>query len=219
MLISISGAMFFDMTYNEKRCLIEDVPTESQFTWKYSVQMYDELSERFIATSAGFGMHVTVLQKNDDYPILDKNYGSIGKFVYTTRKNGPHKVCLTSNSTNWYAQNLGREYGRLRIKLSKHIGVQAQDLVDSQDDAFFTYTDKDKVTNLQFETMKVKERNNQIERELTDHKRREKYFREISDDTNSAILFYALLQILTLLIMGTWQVYNLKNFFLSKKLV
>ena len=60
MLISISGAMFFDMTYNEKRCLIEDVPTESQFTWKYSVQMYDELSERFIATSAGFGMHVTV---------------------------------------------------------------------------------------------------------------------------------------------------------------
>uniref|UniRef100_A0A665VZ75 Transmembrane emp24 domain-containing protein 11-like n=1 Tax=Echeneis naucrates TaxID=173247 RepID=A0A665VZ75_ECHNA len=48
---------------------------------------------------------------------------------------------------------------------------------------------------------------------------KEEVFRQISEDTNSKVLWWAVVQTLTLLSVGFWQMKRLKDFFIAKKLV
>uniref|UniRef100_A0A8C6YLM8 Transmembrane emp24 domain-containing protein 11-like n=1 Tax=Nothoprocta perdicaria TaxID=30464 RepID=A0A8C6YLM8_NOTPE len=48
---------------------------------------------------------------------------------------------------------------------------------------------------------------------------REENFRKISEETNSNILWWAILQTLILISVGIWQIKSLKDFFIAKKLV
>lgn len=48
---------------------------------------------------------------------------------------------------------------------------------------------------------------------------KEESFRQISEDTNSKVLWWALIQTFILLSVGFWQIKRLKDFFIAKKLV
>lgn len=48
---------------------------------------------------------------------------------------------------------------------------------------------------------------------------KEEVFRQISEDTNSKVLWWAVVQTLILLSVGFWQIKRLKDFFIAKKLV
>ena len=74
--------IFFDIELHEKRCFLDDVPQETQMIWTYNVKSLDEISQKWIDTPAGFGMHVEVTQKNEQYPILEKNYGGSAKVQF-----------------------------------------------------------------------------------------------------------------------------------------
>uniref|UniRef100_A0A3Q2P215 GOLD domain-containing protein n=1 Tax=Fundulus heteroclitus TaxID=8078 RepID=A0A3Q2P215_FUNHE len=48
---------------------------------------------------------------------------------------------------------------------------------------------------------------------------KEELFRQISEETNSKVLWWAVVQTFTLLSVGFWQMKRLKDFFIAKKLV
>ncbi|XP_042274225.1 transmembrane emp24 domain-containing protein 11-like [Thunnus maccoyii] len=48
---------------------------------------------------------------------------------------------------------------------------------------------------------------------------KEETFRQISEDTNSKVLWWAVVQTSILLSVGFWQMKRLKDFFIAKKLV
>lgn len=48
---------------------------------------------------------------------------------------------------------------------------------------------------------------------------KEESFRQISEDTNSKVLRWAVIQTVILLSVGFWQMKRLKDFFIAKKLV
>ncbi|XP_052470372.1 transmembrane emp24 domain-containing protein 11-like [Carassius gibelio] len=48
---------------------------------------------------------------------------------------------------------------------------------------------------------------------------REEKFRQMSEDTNGNVLWWAIIQTSILLSVGIWQMKNLKNFLIEKKLV
>lgn len=48
---------------------------------------------------------------------------------------------------------------------------------------------------------------------------REEKFRKTSEETNSNILWWAIVQTLILISVGIWQIKSLRDFFISKKLV
>uniref|UniRef100_A0A672KJF5 GOLD domain-containing protein n=1 Tax=Sinocyclocheilus grahami TaxID=75366 RepID=A0A672KJF5_SINGR len=48
---------------------------------------------------------------------------------------------------------------------------------------------------------------------------REEKFRQMSEETNGNVLWWAIIQTSILLSVGIWQIKNLKNFLIEKKLV
>lgn len=66
-------------------------------------------------------------------------------------------------------------------------------------------------------TMTVMSQNTNVPSSLLQEK--EESFRQISENTNSKVLWWALMQTFILLAVGFWQMKRLKEFFIAKKLV
>ncbi len=54
---------------------------------------------------------------------------------------------------------------------------------------------------------------------FTCNQEREEKFRQMSEETNGNVLWWAIIQTSILLSVGVWQMKNLKNFLIEKKLV
>ncbi|XP_068797138.1 transmembrane emp24 domain-containing protein 11 isoform X2 [Struthio camelus] len=78
---------------------------------------------------------------------------------------------------------------------------------------------KDKVNEVNFRMEHLIEQIQHISKEQNYEREREENFRKISEQTNSNILWWAIVQTLILISIGIWQIKSLKDFFIAKKLV
>ncbi|CAG5112486.1 Oidioi.mRNA.OKI2018_I69.chr2.g6698.t1.cds [Oikopleura dioica] len=195
---------------DDPRCLSIEAAAESKVDWTYVFEERDQKTREWVLTKEKQGVHIEVTPKGDEYPLLSKSYSGKGKFVYTTQKHGMHTICFSP-------AKLQEE--NIRLTLSRKIGAFENEEIIAEIDDFFHFSEAEKVTNLQFEFGKTKNRVDQILKELNYQRSREGDFREISQEVNDAVLKFAFIQVLVLVILGGWQIYNLKSFFLSKKLV
>ena len=69
------------------------MPKETMMTGKYHAKLVTMAVGIITDTDAGLGMLVKVYDP-DKKIILDKVYGSRGKFAFTTHKPGNHKMCF-----------------------------------------------------------------------------------------------------------------------------
>ncbi|KAG7251378.1 hypothetical protein CRUP_034270 [Coryphaenoides rupestris] len=58
-----------------------------------------------------------------------------------------------------------------------------------------------------------------ITRQQEYQREKEEAFRQISEETNSNVLFWAVVQTVILLSVGFWQITRLKDFLIAKKLI
>ena len=86
----------------------------------------------------------------------------------------------------------------IRLTLSRKIGAFENEEIIAEIDDFFHFSEAEKVTNLQFEFGKTKNRVDQILKELNYQRSREGDFREISQEVNDAVLKFAFIQVLSL---------------------
>lgn len=110
----------------------------------------------------------------------------IVKFVYTTATHGMHTICFAP------AKLAERN---IRLTLSRKIGAFENEEIVAEIDDFFHFSEKAKVTNLQFEIGKTKNRVDQIVKEMNYQRSREGDFREISQKVNDAVLKFSFLQV------------------------
>ncbi|XP_009891613.1 PREDICTED: glycoprotein 25L-like, partial [Charadrius vociferus] len=78
---------------------------------------------------------------------------------------------------------------------------------------------KDKVNEVNFRLEHLIEQIHHISKEQNYEREREEKFRKTSEETNSNILWWAIVQTLILVSIGIWQMKSLRDFFISKKLV
>ncbi|NWZ10189.1 TMED4 protein, partial [Agelaius phoeniceus] len=64
----------------------------------YRTQLWDKQSESFLPSTPGLGMHVEV-KDPDGKVVMSRQYGSEGRFTFTSHTPGEHQICLHSNST------------------------------------------------------------------------------------------------------------------------
>ncbi|XP_059963683.1 transmembrane emp24 domain-containing protein 4 [Mesoplodon densirostris] len=198
--------LYFHIGETEKRCFIEEIPDETMVIGNYRTQMWDKQKEIFLPSTPGLGMHVEV-KDPEGKVVLSRQYGSEGRFTFTSHTPGDHQICLHSNSTRM-ALFAG---GRLRVHLDIQVGEHANNYPE--------IAAKDKLTELQLRARQLLDQVEQIQKEQDYQRYREERFRLISESTNQRVLWWSIAQTVILILTGIWQMRHLKSFFEAKKLV
>ncbi|XP_005396718.1 PREDICTED: transmembrane emp24 domain-containing protein 4 [Chinchilla lanigera] len=198
--------LYFHIGETEKRCFIEEIPDETMVIGNYRTQMWDKQKEAFLPSTPGLGMHVEV-KDPDGKVVLSRQYGSEGRFTFTSHTPGEHQICLHSNSTRM-ALFAG---GKLRVHLDIQVGEHANNYPE--------IAAKDKLTELQLRARQLLDQVEQIQKEQDYQRYREERFRLTSESTNQRVLWWSIAQTVILILTGIWQMRHLKSFFEAKKLV
>ncbi|NXL97464.1 TMD11 protein, partial [Tyrannus savana] len=196
----------FHIGEREEKCIIEDLPSDTLVFGNYKVQRWDTHKHGFLESAPGLGMYVTV-STPDDEVLLSKLYGPQGTFSFTSHLSGEHIICFQSNSTRLLAFAGSKLRFHLDIRVGEHFldesAVQAKEKVDE--------------VNVRLEHLI--EQIQHVSKEQDYEREREEKFRKTSEETNSNILWWAIVQTLTLISVGIWQIKSLRDFFIAKKLV
>ncbi|KAM9266385.1 transmembrane emp24 domain-containing protein 4 [Morus bassanus] len=198
--------LYFHIGETEKRCFIEEIPDETMVIGNYRTQLWDKQSESFLPSTPGLGMHVEV-KDPDGKVVLSRQYGSEGRFTFTSHTPGEHQICLHSNSTRM-ALFAG---GKLRVHLDIQVGEHTNNYPE--------IAAKDKLTELQLRARQLLDQVEQIQKEQNYQRYREERFRMTSESTNQRVLWWSIAQTIILILTGIWQMRHLKSFFEAKKLV
>ncbi|XP_068030704.1 transmembrane emp24 domain-containing protein 4 isoform X1 [Anomalospiza imberbis] len=163
--------LYFHIGETEKRCFIEEIPDETMVIGNYRTQLWDKQSEAFLPSTPGLGMHVEV-KDPEGKVVLSRQYGSEGRFTFTSHTPGEHQICLHSNSTRM-ALFAG---GKLRVHLDIQVGEHTNNYPE--------IAAKDKLTELQLRARQLLDQVEQIQKEQNYQRYREERFRMTSESTN-----------------------------------
>ncbi|EAW84967.1 transmembrane emp24 protein transport domain containing 9, isoform CRA_b [Homo sapiens] len=184
-LATRGSALYFHIGETEKKCFIEEIPDETMVIGNYRTQLYDKQREEYQPATPGLGMFVEV-KDPEDKVILARQYGSEGRFTFTSHTPGEHQICLHSNSTK-FSLFAG---GMLRVHLDIQVGEHANDYAE--------IAAKDKLSELQLRVRQLVEQVEQIQKEQNYQRWREERFRQTSESTNQRVLWWSILQTLIL---------------------
>uniref|UniRef100_A0A8P4G5B6 Si:ch211-255i20.3 n=1 Tax=Dicentrarchus labrax TaxID=13489 RepID=A0A8P4G5B6_DICLA len=191
----LAAAMYFDLGEQEEKCIIEEIP-EDMLPWDLKTFTH----------SPHFGVTVTVRDPNHEV-LMTKRYGKFGKFTFTAHASGQHYLCFQTNSTRFAV------FAGERLKL--HLDVQMGEHSINPN----TEKTKDNMETLENSLSHLIDQMMYIARQQEYQREKEEVFRQISEETNSKVLWWAVVQTSILLSVGFWQMKRLKDFFIAKKLV
>ncbi|XP_026186646.1 transmembrane emp24 domain-containing protein 11 isoform X2 [Mastacembelus armatus] len=199
----LAAAMYFDLGEQEEKCIIEEIPEDMLVSGYFLLEPWD--SKSFIH-SPQLGVTVTVRDPNHEV-LMSKRYGAFGKFTFTSHSSGQHYLCFQTHSTR-FAVFAGE---RLKLHLDVQMGEHSTDPN--------TERTKDNMKNLENSLSYLIDQMMYITRQQEYQREKEEIFRQISEDTNSKVLWWAVVQTSILLSVGFWQMKRLKDFFIAKKLI
>ncbi|KAL6117238.1 uncharacterized protein ACO6RY_15067 [Pungitius sinensis] len=199
----LAAAMYFDLGEQEEKCIIEEIPEDTLVTGHFLLEPWDL---KAISHSPRFGVTVTVRDPNTEV-LMSKRYGKFGKFTFTAHASGQHYLCFQTNSTR-FAVFAGE---RLKLNLDVQMGEHP---IDHNNDKT-----KNNMEILENSLRHLIDQMMYITRHQEYQREKEEQFRQISEDTNGKVLWWAVVQTSVLLSVGFWQMKRLKDFFIAKKLV
>ncbi|KAH0629938.1 hypothetical protein JD844_012432 [Phrynosoma platyrhinos] len=135
-MVSPGRALYFHLGETERKCFIEEIPDETMVIGNYRTQLFDKQREEYLPATPGLGMFVEV-KDPDEKVVLSRQYGSEGRFTFTSHTPGEHQICLHSNSSK-FSIFAG---GMLRVHLDIQVGEHANDYAE--------IAAKDKLSELQ----------------------------------------------------------------------
>ncbi|XP_057706880.1 transmembrane emp24 domain-containing protein 11 [Corythoichthys intestinalis] len=201
--LTLAAAMYFDLGEQEERCIIEEIPEDVLVTGYFLLQPWDLKSSTH---TPHLGVTLTVRDPSHEV-LMTKRYGIFAKFTFTAHESGQHFLCFQTNSTRFSV------FAGERLKL--HLDVQiGEHVMNPKDDRA-----KDNLKTLEYGLQHLIDQMVYITKQQDYQREKEELFRQISEDTNSTVLWWAVVQISLLILVGFWQMKRLKDFFIAKKLV
>ncbi|XP_026212983.1 transmembrane emp24 domain-containing protein 11 [Anabas testudineus] len=201
--LMLATAMYFDLGEQEEKCIIEEVPEDMLVTGFFLLEPWDLNT---FTHSPHLGATVTVRDSNYEV-LMSKRFGKFGKFTFTAHTSGQHYLCFQTNSTRFAV------FAAEKLKL--HLDVQmGEHSIDHSTDKT-----KDSMKILEDSLSHLIDQMTYITKQQEYQREKEEVFRRISEDANSKVLWWAVVQTSILLTVGLWQMKRLKDFFIAKKLV
>ncbi|KAI0367016.1 hypothetical protein BV20DRAFT_971117 [Pilatotrama ljubarskyi] len=197
-----ANALHFYLDTNEKRCFIEELPTDTVVEGHYRALEWSETEQRYVE-NPNLGILVEVDELETGHNVVKTRGPSDGRFTFTSHDSGDHSICLSSNyGTSWFTNT------HIRLYLDIVVGTTKPD----------TEHDRSHVSELSQKLRDLNMKLEDIRREQQYQREREAAFRDLSEDTNSRAVWYTLAQIGVLIATCVWQLRHLRRFFEDRKM-
>lgn len=201
-LVATTNALHFYLDTNEKRCFIEELPSDTVVEGHYRAVEWSDKEQQYVENPE-MGILVEVDEMDTGHNVVKTRGPPDGRFTFTSHESGDHSICLSSNyGTSWFAST------HIRLYLDIVVGHTKAD----------PEHDRSHVSEL---SSRLRDLNNKLEdirREQQYQREREASFRDLSEDTNSRAVWYSIIQILVLVGTCAWQLRHLKRFFEDRKM-
>lgn len=200
-LFSLANALHFYLEANEKRCFIEELPSDTIVEGAYRALEWDEKTQSY-ENKTGLGIQVDVVEIYSGEEVVKSRGPNEGRFTFTSHEAGDHSICLSTNYTaGWFSS------AHIRLYLDIIVGSTKPDAEHDRSHA------SQVVSRLRELNLRLEE----IRREQQYQREREASFRDLSEATNSKAVWYIIAQITVLIITCTWQLRHLRKFFADRK--
>ncbi|TFK94130.1 hypothetical protein K466DRAFT_536558 [Polyporus arcularius HHB13444] len=197
-----ANALHFYLDTNEKRCFIEELPTDTIVEGHYRALEWSEQEQKYVE-NPNLGILVEVDELETGHNVVKTRGPSDGRFTFTSHDSGDHSICLSSNyGTSWFAST------HIRLHLDIVIGSTKPD----------TEHDRSHVSELSQKLRDLNQKLEDVRREQQYQREREAAFRNLSEETNTRAVWYTVAQIGVLIATCVWQMRHLKRFFEDRKL-
>jgi len=200
-LASAAHALHFYLDANEKRCFIEELPSDTVVEGHYRALEWSEARQEYIDYPT-LGIVVEVEEVESSHTVVKTKGPSDGRFTFTSHEAGDHSICLSTNYTSWFSST------HIRLYLDVVVGTTKPDFEH----------DRGHISDLSAKVRDLNMKLEDIRREQQYQREREADFRDLSESTNLRALWYSVAQIVVLLGTCFWQLRHLKRFFEDRKM-
>ncbi|OMJ78565.1 hypothetical protein SteCoe_21588 [Stentor coeruleus] len=198
-LISFVQGIHFYLIEGTERCFVLDLPESTVVLGNYNlldIPPADKLDQ---------GVNLKVLDEKSTQ-ILTRLVRGQGKFSFTSQGFGKHKICVAATSTSWFGTPR-----KLRFELK---------MDNTKEDVSHEHlASKEQLGHLEEIVNNVNERLSDIIKQQEYSREKEALFKDESEDINSRIMFFTIFQTIIILVSGLWQIWSLRRFFISRKLI
>ncbi|EAU90290.1 membrane protein [Coprinopsis cinerea okayama7 len=198
--ISACNALHFYLDANQKRCFIEELPSDTVVEGHYRALEWSEQQQRYI-DNPELGIIVEVTEEPSGHVVVKTNGPLDGKFTFTSHENGDHAICLSTNYASWFSHT------HVRIAIDIVVGTTRPDVEK----------DRSHISELASKIRDLNIKMEDIRREQQYQREREADFRNLSEATNARAVWYSLAQLAVLITTCAWQMRHLKSFFQDRK--
>jgi len=192
----IAEGMYFNLPYNTEKCLREEIHKDVLVKGEYEIKGGPQGAIKVNMKVTDSNAHV-LYQKED---------ATTGKFAFTTDDYDMFQICFVSKTSG-----PGQHRGDQQVNLVLKRGVEAKNYEE--------IAKADQLKPLEVELRRLEELSSSIASAFFYMKKREEEMRDTNESTNSRVLWLSVASMLCLMALATWQVYYLRNFFKSKKLI
>ncbi|KAF5331478.1 hypothetical protein D9758_015499 [Tetrapyrgos nigripes] len=195
-----ANALHFYLDANEKRCFIEELPTDTVVEGHYRALEWSEARQEY-AVDDNLGIHVEVEEVYSGETVTKTKGPSEGRFTFTSHESGDHSICLSTNYTSWFSST------HIRLYLDIVVGSAR---VDSEHD-------RTHVSELSGKIRDLNQKLEDIRREQQYQREREADYRDLSEATNAKAVWYSIAQIVVLVATCMWAVEASEKLFRGQK--
>ncbi|KAJ3484889.1 hypothetical protein NLI96_g5330 [Meripilus lineatus] len=222
-LSATANALHFYLDTNEKRCFLEEVPSNtvvegmparppdpfgssgtdivSPTVGHYKALEWSEREQKYV-DNPNLGVLVEVDEIATGHNVVRTRGPNESRFTFTSHDSGDHSVCLSSNyGATWFSNT------HIRLYLDIVVGSTKADHEH----------DRSHVSELSAKLRDLNQKLEDIRREQQYQREREANFRDLSELTNSRAVWYSMAQILVLVLTCGWQLRHLRRFFEDRK--
>jgi hypothetical protein len=197
-LVSVSGLSFY-LTEGQEKCFLIDMPEQTVVIVQY------QLIDRPPPEAADQGVNLQIFDPLTT-SLVTRLVRSDGKVSYTSQMRGSHRLCLTPTSTSWFGATK-------KIRFNLGIDNTMEEVTHDH------LASKEQIDHLEEVTKVVTDRINEIIKAQEYGRQKEALFKDESEDINSRVMWFTIFQTLVILVSGVWQIFSLRRFFISRKLL
>ncbi|KAL1676657.1 emp24/gp25L/p24 family/GOLD-domain-containing protein [Schizophyllum commune] len=196
-------AVHFYLDANEKRCFIEELPSNTVVEGEYKATEWSDATQSYVVNPE-LGIQVDVEEMETAHKVVQSIGPPEGRFTFTSHESGDHLICLSTNATT----SMFASGSHIRLHLDIVVGTTKADVEH----------DRTHVSELASKVRDLNVKLEDIRREQQYQREREADYRNLSEATNSRAVWYSVAQLVVLLGTCAWQLRHLKRFFEDRKM-
>jgi len=200
-IVAPISALHFYLDADQKRCFIEELPTDTIVEGHYRALQWDEKTQAY-GVNDQLGIQVDIEDMYTGEQVVKSRGPSDGRFTFTSHDAGDHSICLSTNYTSGWFSNT-----HIRLYLDIVVGSTMSDVEH----------DRSHVGQVAGKIRDLNQRLEDIRREQQYQREREAAFRDLSELTNSRAVWYIIAEIVVLIVTCVWQLSHLRHFFEDRK--